>query len=216
MKKLILISACALILSACSTSNQISISTSRYGNGVGISFGDGLSKTDQAKTDHKRAVVRDRAQHKRFIQNITLTQRNLKVIDHTVNASAQPVAINNIEGSVAENNTTTTKSLEENAVKEEKCTVQTEAIIQLTNKVATTNKKTLKKQARQLKKEGRKGLFDSDVALILLVILALILPPLAVYLYEGSITSRFWISLLLSLIFWVPGVIYALIVILGG
>jgi len=41
------------------------------------------------------------------------------------------------------------------------------------------------------------------------------LPPLAVYLHEGVINSKFWISLLLTLLFWLPGVIYALIVILG-
>src|SRR5919107_490124 len=51
---------------------------------------------------------------------------------------------------------------------------------------------------------------------ILLVILALLLPPLAVYLHEGEINSKFWISLVLSLLFFVPGVIYALIVVLGS
>ncbi|MBK9570178.1 MAG: YqaE/Pmp3 family membrane protein [Chitinophagaceae bacterium] len=50
---------------------------------------------------------------------------------------------------------------------------------------------------------------------MLLVILALLLPPLAVYLHEGVINKRFWISLLLTILFFVPGVIYALIVILG-
>lgn len=50
---------------------------------------------------------------------------------------------------------------------------------------------------------------------ILLVILALLLPPLAVYLHEGEINTRFWISLVLTLLFFVPGVIYALIVVLG-
>jgi uncharacterized membrane protein YqaE (UPF0057 family) len=49
---------------------------------------------------------------------------------------------------------------------------------------------------------------------ILLAILAILLPPLAVYLHEGSINGKFWLSLLLTLCFWIPGVIYALIVVL--
>jgi uncharacterized membrane protein YqaE (UPF0057 family) len=49
---------------------------------------------------------------------------------------------------------------------------------------------------------------------ILLAILAILLPPLAVYLHEGSINGKFWLSLLLTLLFWIPGVIYALIVVL--
>ena len=50
---------------------------------------------------------------------------------------------------------------------------------------------------------------------LLLVILALLLPPLAVYLHEGVINGKFWLSLLLTLLFFIPGVIYALIVVLG-
>lgn len=55
----------------------------------------------------------------------------------------------------------------------------------------------------------------SDVDLIVLVILAIFLPPLAVFLHSG-ITNRFWISLVLTLLFWVPGVIYALLVVLDA
>ncbi len=41
---------------------------------------------------------------------------------------------------------------------------------------------------------------DSDVNLILLVILALLLPPLAVYLYFGELNVHFWINLILCLV----------------
>lgn len=50
--------------------------------------------------------------------------------------------------------------------------------------------------------------------LALLLILAVLLPPLSVFLKEGRINSRFWISLLLTLLFWLPGVIYTILVIL--
>lgn len=49
---------------------------------------------------------------------------------------------------------------------------------------------------------------------VLLAILAILLPPLAVYLHEDQTNNKFWISLLLTLLFWLPGVIYALIVVL--
>jgi uncharacterized membrane protein YqaE (UPF0057 family) len=47
------------------------------------------------------------------------------------------------------------------------------------------------------------------------VICAILIPPLGVYLHEGEINSRFWIDLILTLLFYVPGLIYALIVVLG-
>ena len=53
----------------------------------------------------------------------------------------------------------------------------------------------------------------SGADLVLYVILAIILPPLAVGLLYG-IGTEFLISLVLTLLFWIPGVIYALIMVL--
>jgi uncharacterized membrane protein YqaE (UPF0057 family) len=74
--------------------------------------------------------------------------------------------------------------------------------------------KEMKKEVKAFKAEKRKGAEPSTNTL-LLVILAILLPPLAVYLHQGEINNKFWIDLLLTLLFFLPGVIYALIVILG-
>ena len=74
--------------------------------------------------------------------------------------------------------------------------------------------KLVKKTLKEYKAEKKRGAEPSTNTL-LLVILAILLPPLAVYLHEGVINTRFWISLILTLLFWLPGVIYALIVVLG-
>ncbi len=70
-----------------------------------------------------------------------------------------------------------------------------------------------KDEIKAFKEQQKAGQASTNT--LLLVILALLLPPLAVYLHEGVINSKFWISLLLTLVFFIPGVIYALIVILG-
>jgi uncharacterized membrane protein YqaE (UPF0057 family) len=72
--------------------------------------------------------------------------------------------------------------------------------------------KALLKEYRAQKKAGT----STDTNTLLLVILAILLPPLAVYLHENAINTKFWIDLLLTLLFFLPGIIYALIVILGG
>ncbi|MBS1620695.1 MAG: YqaE/Pmp3 family membrane protein [Bacteroidetes bacterium] len=74
--------------------------------------------------------------------------------------------------------------------------------------------KEVKSLIRHYKAEKKSGTSSSDNTL-LLCILAILLPPLAVYLHEEEINSKFWIDLLLTLLFWLPGVIYALIVVLG-
>lgn len=55
---------------------------------------------------------------------------------------------------------------------------------------------------------------NDDVELLLLIILCFILPPLAVYLVRGM-GSAFILSLILTLCFWLPGIIFALIVVLA-
>ncbi len=75
--------------------------------------------------------------------------------------------------------------------------------------------KELKKEGKKFKEAKRSGA-DADTNTLLLVILAILLPPLAVYLHQGEINNKFWISLILTLLFWIPGVIYALIVVLGA
>lgn len=71
-----------------------------------------------------------------------------------------------------------------------------------------------KAEKKELKKEIRKSIQGSAASStnILLIILAILIPPLAVGLYEG-ITNRFWISLLLTILFFLPGMIYALLVV---
>lgn len=68
-------------------------------------------------------------------------------------------------------------------------------------------KKDLKAKLKQFRQEN-------DTDLLLLVLITILLPPLGMYLYEGAVTNRFWISLLLTLLFYVPGLVYTLIVIL--
>jgi len=75
-------------------------------------------------------------------------------------------------------------------------------------------KKKFKKQVKTLIKIAmRESGPEHDDEFILCVILAFLLPPLSVYLYENSLTLNFWIDLLLTLIFWIPGIIFALLVI---
>ena len=75
--------------------------------------------------------------------------------------------------------------------------------------------KEAKKEIKLFKAEKRAGKEEASTNTLLLVILSILLPPLAVYLHDGVINSHFWIDLILTLIFWLPGVIYALIIVLG-
>lgn len=95
--------------------------------------------------------------------------------------------------------------------------------------VSSAKKSTFKakKDAVKLMKKNSSSP-ASDVATILLVILAILIPPLAVFLFEG-VTSRFWIDLILAILGWgafglfggflwlcgLIAVIYALLIVLN-
>ncbi|WP_255474283.1 YqaE/Pmp3 family membrane protein [Pontibacter qinzhouensis] len=68
-------------------------------------------------------------------------------------------------------------------------------------------KKALKKEFRETMRQS-----NSSVSTVVKVIIAIFLPPLAVFLHDG-IGSSFWINILLTLLFFVPGVIHALLVV---
>lgn len=69
----------------------------------------------------------------------------------------------------------------------------------LSKKELRAQKRSARKSFKAKLKEIRKNARGADTELILLCILALFIPPLAMYLYEGDATGRFWISLFLAL-----------------
>lgn len=72
-------------------------------------------------------------------------------------------------------------------------------------------KKEMRKAVKSAVKQSKHGGSDPD---LLLIILAVLLPPLGMFLYEDAATDRFWISLILTILGYFPGLIYTLYIIL--
>ena len=85
---------------------------------------------------------------------------------------------------------------------------------ELSRKERRAFRKDLRKKLKKELKKKRRGASDLDTTLI--IIITILIPPLGVYLYEDDITTRFWISLILTLLFYFPGLIYSLLVVLGA
>jgi uncharacterized membrane protein YqaE (UPF0057 family) len=80
-------------------------------------------------------------------------------------------------------------------------------------KLSAKEKRAKRHHIKQALKDAKHSGADGET--VLLVILAIILPPLAMALYDG-LSARFWISLLLTILGYLPGLIYTLVIILGG
>lgn len=101
--------------------------------------------------------------------------------------------------------------------------VQSAATEAAAKEAPTLTKRELRKEKRQERRAKRKAiratfkeLRKSKVSddLLLIVIITILIPPLGMFLFEGDFTDRVLISLLLTLLFYLPGLIYTLIVIL--
>ncbi|MEO7961009.1 MAG: YqaE/Pmp3 family membrane protein [Ginsengibacter sp.] len=86
--------------------------------------------------------------------------------------------------------------------------------VHLSRKERKLRIKEVKSEVKKYKSEKKSG-SEPSTNTLLFVILAILLPPLAVYLHEGEINNKFWLDLILTLLFFIPGVVYALIVVLG-
>ncbi len=112
---------------------------------------------------------------------------------------------------------------------EEERTLANAAFETLKSMPKKERKEKLKEAKKEIKKfkAARKAGKEADTNTLLLVILALLLPPLAVYLHQQETNTKFWVTLLLFLLgiagafffSWLlifASVVFALIVILGG
>lgn len=95
--------------------------------------------------------------------------------------------------------------------------IQTETKNRILSEHTSTTKiaaEPQKKFTASEKREIRKFLTkqapgQTDIPLWAYILIAILIPPLAVGLYEG-IETPFWLCLVLTILFWIPGAIYAL------
>lgn len=72
-----------------------------------------------------------------------------------------------------------------------------------------------KKAVKEWKAAKAAGASSDDH--VLAIIFAILIPPVGVLIKEkGQVTNKFWISLLLTLLFWLPGAIYSVLVVTGN
>jgi len=75
--------------------------------------------------------------------------------------------------------------------------------------------KEAKAAFKEYKKEKKAGKAEGGSNTLLEIIVTILLPPVGVLIHQGKVDNKFWIDLILWLLFYIPGLIYGLIVVLG-
>lgn len=196
----------ALILSSC---GSLSITQRRYSRGINI---DWLAYGKTEKPEEKKANV---------------AKKKAGIAAEPKNSVASSEAPSNAVQST-DNNTVVLAENTPASTPEKKTTKQRAKVLSV--KTILNNAKEIKQKKQSLNHHSNitatDASNDSDVHILILIILAIIIPPLAVFLYYGEINTQFWISLILTLLAiglfgggylfgWGVPVVHALLVILG-
>ena len=101
-------------------------------------------------------------------------------------------------------------------------TIANEQIEESIAALKNMSKKERKEKSMEIKKAVRsyksqiKDDDDVDTNKVLALVFAVLIPPIGVVIYENKVTTKFWLSLLLTLLFYLPGMIYSLLVVTGN
>lgn len=176
----------ALIFSSCSNGRNLTIEKRHYGKGYYVHANGKRDAKSENKTEVVTALNDDQASVATSEVIVNKTNEN-KTPPALVSTTPQKekAAVNTSGASAPKVIADPVKAVKKNAPAEQ------------SHKVVTKKKNTSRAA--------------DDVDLVLIIILCFLLPPLAVYLSEG-ITTNFWIDLILTLLFFIPGIIFALIV----
>lgn len=198
MKKFSRIFAMALIAISMFSCNVIDITKKRYSNGYYVSLSNAQKVEAQnnivkeSKGEQVSEVKKEKCIEKPVMEIATINIAQEEIVpDINVSAKAK----------------TSHK-------KKDKFLAQNKPIFAIKSSKFALNSVQVQEQ-KLINKTAQKNKGASDADLVLLVILAILLPPLAVFLKRG-LDSMFWISLILTLLFWFPGVIFALLVVLDA
>jgi uncharacterized membrane protein YqaE (UPF0057 family) len=182
----------ALLMTSCAES--MSIHKKRYSKGYFVASSKKIKASETIAKEQNTSVEK--------------TQRNIEV-QHTETTIASNETITTAnETFVADNSNSAT--ITPNKVKttfyvtEKPVAIENTAVSKTSHVSSTLNKKDLRKELRKNKLSG-------DDKMVIYVLLSIFIPPLAVYL-QRDLGTDFWINLILTLLFWVPGVIHALLI----
>lgn len=223
MKKITIVSsflATVLILGSCSSTNDVVsngfISKRKYNSGFHIDMKKRYksSKGEEVQKDVLANSEKSKEAKKEAYETVAILPKS-DVKSAVGSSQIQPVQ-NEVQstekvGSISKSET---GSITLNSVQEVKKVENAEPTLSIKTEAS---KKEMKKEVRKelLKKKNKRSPMPEDLMFILCIILAIVLPPIGVLVYTNIDWLKVLICLLLCFVFILPGIIYALLVVLG-
>ncbi|MGL4598099.1 MAG: YqaE/Pmp3 family membrane protein [Bacteroidia bacterium] len=189
---LLVVAIAAFAFTSCST--DLRVEKRRYNDGWYVHHSSKKQSTNVAKENTVTAT-----------ENAVVAQE-----ETTTSTSAEPTLS-------PANTTQETPAVAAQTTKSEKTSLAKTAKKPEVKKVAEKKNSPIKNTVAKIKKATKENApATSDDKFILAIILAIFFPCIGVLIWEGDITTNFWVALLLMFLFWLPGIIFAILVITGN
>ena len=212
MKRIASITLGIIFLTACSTSNEVSsnrlFQKRKYQKGWHINSSKKIDKSSKGEKHEEIAINSDIVKTKsKVVDSKTLKKdESTQVTNQSISINSETV-VTNTESNGEDKLIKPNKEVKNVENAESKSSSNSIVQIQEENNSLESNEA---ENIISIESSSDSSSGGSDVGIVLLVILAILLPPLAVFLARG-VGTEFWISVLLTIFFWVPGIIYALL-----
>lgn len=184
-KHIIIFAALLIFLSSC---GSLSISKKRYSRGFNIDWFS--SKDDVAKAPVKKEKNKPETTKADGDENIVKGESGVDAATDLNTPEAEATVVN------ADN----VPVIESKVEKKEPKKKIAGGLIKKSKEVFQIQKKAISKLSHKNQSNSSSESNDSDVGLLILVILAIFIAPLAVYLYFGELNGHFWLSLIFYLV----------------
>lgn len=199
-----------MILGACSTSNEVVGGVFQKRKHTGGVYWDRTEKVKASAQKEEEEMEFDiykleEAKQKKYA-SVTTIKSETKTSENTVVASAESEDVDGLV--VTEESKPVIEATVSTTVSDERNTAASE-----TSKKRVSKSAQEKKDKKSVKKNDSRLPGGSDAMFILAVILAILIPPLGVLVYTNIDWMKVLICFLLCLLFFLPGMIYALLVV---
>ena len=207
MKKTLVFVLAISIIASCTTSNQVVsnklFQKRKYKKGWHV---NSINKIDKTKKYEETELALEETNSEE-VQIVKSTE---------IVAKSEAVQATSVV--VANNAVMKTKSVSEKQKQNKsKNNSASNEIIDESPAFFTASKQVKNTESKQVisKESNKSNSSNSGAPFIVLLILCFLLPPVTVGLVSGWSSTEFIISIVLTLLFWVPGIIYALLILLG-
>lgn len=186
MKKIIAFVALAVLVSSCG--NKMTLMKRHYTKGFYFHHSDKVKQQDEASAERMKAEKMPTIK-----MYVSEQKKDLAVLASVSSSATETSAKHSLQGNLAK------KVNEGHSVH------------------ARTISFVLKQKTNVLKEMDARKSGGGDANLLVMVILALFpfINLIAIYLHDGkAVTTNFWVCLILDILFFLPGIIFALLVVL--